>query len=73
MIIACILVDCSPVYQAKLSCWNDILTVTWTTDVVYDATVTQIPDDIKQRISERLQKANTYLILRMIIINRQPR
>ena len=73
MIYARILVDCNPVYQAKLSCENDTLNVTWSTDVVHDAKVTQIPDDIKQRISEGLQKANTYLILRMIMINRQPR
>ena len=64
----CILVDCSAVPQAKLSCENDTLTVTWSTDVVYDATVTQIPDYIKQRFIN----ANGYQVLTMIVISRQP-
>ena len=70
--IICILVDCSVVPQAKLSCENDTLTVTWSTDVVYDAAVTQIPGDIKQRLRERFINANGYQVLTMIIISRKP-
>ena len=70
--IICILVDCSVVPQAKLSCENDTLTVTWSTDVVYDAAVTQIPDYVKQRLMERLLNANVYDSLKLVVINRQP-
>ena len=58
--------------QAKLSCKNDTLRVTWSTDVVYDATVTQIPDYIKQRLRERFLNANGHKLLTLIIISRQP-
>ena len=72
IIVTCILVDCSAVPQAKLSCENDTLTVTWSTDVVYDAAVTQIPDYVKQRLMERLLNANVYDSLKLVVINRQP-
>ena len=64
--------DCTPVQQAHLSCENATLTVTWSTNVVYDARVTRVPDDINQRIRERLLNAEAHLILKMVIINRQP-
>ena len=55
-----------------MSCGNDTLAVTWSTDVVYDATVTQIPGDIKQRLRERFVNANGHKLLTMIIISRKP-
>ena len=74
LLLAClhVFVDCSAVPQAKLSCENDTLTVTWSTDVVYDAAVTTIPDDIKQRLGERFVNANGHKLLTMIIISKQP-
>ena len=64
--------DCTPVQQAQLSCENDTLTVTWSTNVVYDARVTQVPDVINQRIRARLLNSEADLILKMVIINRRP-
>ena len=55
--------DCTPVQQAHLSCENDTLTVTWSTNVVYDARVTRVPDDINQRVRERLLNSEAHLIL----------
>ena len=46
--------DCTPVQQAHLSCENDTLTVTWSSNVVYDARVTRVPGDINRRVKERL-------------------
>ena len=71
-ILNCILSDCRPLPQAKLSCENDTLTVTWSTDVVYDATVTQIPGDIQQRLRERFINADGHKLLTLIVISRQP-
>ena len=68
----CVLVDCSPVPDAGLSCENDILTVTWSTDVVFNATVSQIPGDLQQRLTERSHNISGYQAMSMIIINRQP-
>ena len=48
------------------------MTVTWSTAVVYDATVTQIPDYIKQRLRERLLNVYVYDSLKLVVINRQP-
>ena len=62
------LVDCSVVPQARLSCENDTLTVTWSTDVVYDAAVTQTPGYIKQRFIN----ADGHKLLTLVVISRQP-
>ena len=74
LLLACkhVFVDCSAVPQAKLSCENDTLRVTWSTDVVYDAAVTTIPDDIKRRLGEKFVNANGHKLLTMIIISKQP-
>ena len=64
--------DCTPVQQVQLSCENDTLTATWSTNVVYDARVIRVPDDINQRVRDRLLNSEAHLILKMIIINRQP-
>ena len=47
------LVDCSAVPQAKLSCDEDRLTVTWPTDITYKASVTKIPDAMIQRVEDK--------------------
>ena len=48
-----ILDNCSAVAKAKLSSENFTLRVSWSTDVAYGATVTHIPDHIKQRLKKR--------------------
>ena len=53
-------------------CENDTLTVTWSTDLTYDGSVTQIPDRLYQRLTDRLQFESTHPILRLVVINRQP-
>ena len=72
ILLVWILVDCNPVPQARLSCENYTLTVIWSTDVVYDATVTQIPVGMEQRVTKRLQKPYVYDSLKLVVINRQP-
>ena len=53
-------------------CENDTLTVTWSTDLAYDGSVTQIPDRLYQRLTDRLQFESAHPILRLVVINRQP-
>jgi hypothetical protein len=67
-------VDCSPQVgsQAKLSCENDTLTVTWSTDVTFDGTVTEIPIDLKQSLTDRIADESRYPILNMLVITRMP-
>ena len=56
------LADCVPVPQPALTCENDTLAVTWPTNLIYDSTVTQIPDDLRQRL-----RASRQPILSIII------
>ena len=66
--------DCRPKVgsQAKLSCDNDTLTVTWSTDVTFDGTVTEIPDELKQRLTDRFVKESKYPTLSIVVISRMP-
>ena len=41
------------------------------TDVVYDVTINKIPDDMKQMLCKRLQKANAYNLLKMVPADKQ--
>ena len=36
-----------------MSCRDDTLTVTWPTDVTFNATVTEIPEDLRQRLNRQ--------------------
>ena len=55
-----------------MSCKNDTLKVTWSTDVVYDSTVNQIPDDIRQRLTDRLLFESQHPILSLVIVTKSP-
>ena len=67
------LVDCSAVPQAKLSCDEDRLTVTWPTDITYKASVTKIPDAMIQRVEDKSKNPLVHKILRMTFTNMTPR
>ena len=58
---------------ARIRCENEtMISVTWTTNVTFDATVTEIPTLLKQRLTDRVIKASRHPILGLVIINRQP-
>ena len=59
--------------QATLSCVEDILTVTWPTDVrvTYKASVSKIPDTMVQRVANRSKDAQK--ILKMTFADMKPR
>ena len=71
---AYIILDCkmATVSSALMTCENDTMTVTWLTDVTYNATVSQIPADVSHRITERLVAAGRNPLLSLVITNRQP-
>ena len=58
--------------SARVSCKNGTLTVTWSTDAVYEGTVSQIPDDIRQRPTDRLQFESQHQILSLVIVTKSP-
>ena len=66
--------DCRPQAgsQAMLTCENDTLTVTWSTDVTFDGSVTEIPNALKQRLTDRLIEWSRYPTLSMLVITRIP-
>ena len=55
-----------------MSCRDDILTVTWSTDVTFNATVTEIPEDLRQRLTDRLIIESRDPYLSLVIINNIP-
>ena len=55
-----------------MSCRDDILTVTWSTDVTFNATVTEIPEDLRQRLTDRLIIESRHPYLSLVIINNIP-
>lgn len=67
------LVDCSAVSQAKLSCDEDRLTVKWHTAVTYKASVSEIPDAMIQKLDDISKKTRLHKILKMTFTNMTPR
>ena len=57
--------------QATLSCVEDILTVTWPTDVTYKPSFSKIPDTMIQRVANRSKDAQK--ILKMTFADMEPR
>ena len=71
---AYILLDCkmATVSSPLMTCENDAMTVTWLTDVTYNATVSQIPADVSHRITELLVDNGRNPLLSLVITKRQP-
>ena len=67
VIIKQFLANCVPVPQPALTCQNDTLAVTWPINLIYDSTVTQIPDDLRQRL-----RASGQTILNIVITKKTP-
>ena len=55
-----------------MSCRDDTLTVTWSTDVTFNATVTEIPHDLQQRLTNRLLIECKHPYLSLVITNNIP-
>ena len=64
--------DCNAGPHAELACHNDTLSVTWSTGMMFDATVTSVPGDLAQRLTDRIVEGSKYPILGLVIISRQP-
>ena len=58
--------------QAALTCQDDTLTVTWDTDVIFNGAVTKLPDDLNNRIRNRLIDASKFQILQLVVISKTP-
>ena len=63
----CYFSDCKPLTHA-----NDTLTVTWPTDVTYAAAVTDIPNVVRQKITQRLIKESNFPILNLVVPTNNP-
>lgn len=72
--VCLMLTDCGPISGSKvrLECLNDIMTLTWPTDVTYNATVTELPSQLKQRLMKRLVVVSQYPILDVVIFTLTP-
>ena len=44
--------DCKAGPYAELACHNDTLSVTWSTGMMFDATVTRIPGELAKRFTD---------------------
>ena len=55
-----------------LACDNDTLSVTWSTGIMFDATVTSVPGKLAKRLTDRIVEGSKYPILGLVIISRQP-
>ena len=55
-----------------MTCADDILTVKWSTDITYDGTVTEVPSELYQELTDRLVEQSEYPILDLLIISRNP-
>ena len=64
--------DCKAGPYAELACDNDTLSVTWSTGIMFDATVTSVPGELAKRITDRIVDGSKYPILGLVIISRQP-
>ena len=65
--------DCSAGSDsATLSCENDSLVVSWSTNVTYNGSVTEIPAYLYNRLTDRLISESRYPILNLVVISRQP-
>ena len=68
-----IFLDCSAGSDSvTLSCENDLLVVSWSTDVTYNGSVTEIPAYLFNRLTDRLISESRYPILYLVVISRQP-
>ena len=66
-------VDCSAGSDsATLSCDNDSLVVSWSTNVTYNGSVTEIPAYLYNRLTDRLVSESRYPLLNLVVISRQP-
>ena len=66
-------VDCSAGSDsATLSCENDSLVVSWSTNVAYNGSVTEIPAYLYNRLTDRLVSESRYPLLNLVVISRQP-
>ena len=66
--------DCKPVEGSKvrLECTDDKLIVTWPTNLSFDATMTEIPTQIKQALTKRLVEESKHPILDLVIFTLSP-
>lgn len=66
--------DCIPApgAEAELTCGNDTLTVSWPTDIIFDGSVTELPDTLLQRLTDRLYKESRYPILSLVVVTNVP-
>ena len=55
-----------------MTCKNDTLTVTWPTNVTYAAAVTDIPNVVRQKITQRLIKESNFPILNLVVPTNNP-
>lgn len=69
-----ILTDCTILTKPTpvLSCEDNTLTVTWYTDITYNAAVVEIPSDQYQRLTDKLLLESKYPILGSVITNKIP-
>lgn len=58
--------------QVRLSCANDTLTVIWPSDVVYNGTISLIPADLEERLTERWVSESQYQILSLMVMTQTP-
>lgn len=54
------------------SCVDDILTVSWPTDVTFDGTVSGIPAVLRKQLTDRLIEASRNPILDLVIVSSIP-
>lgn len=67
------LTDCGRPAESdpRLKCENNLLTVTWPTDVTYDGTVGDVPEGLAQKLGQRLtQQADGFLQIIIIDITK---
>lgn len=64
LISVSISIDCYRVRESNtvLTCEREILTVSWPTDAVFDGTYTDVPDDIRDVLTEKLMLFREQLV-----------
>ena len=69
-----VVADCAPISGSKvrLECKNDVLSVIWPTDLTYNATVTEIPPQLSQTLTNRLIEESQHPILELVIFTINP-
>ena len=64
--------DCTCGSGAELTCQNDTLTVTWSTDITFDATLLEIPTALYSKLTQRLIEESRFPILYILLLNQNP-